>query len=85
MTHSSYTVSRRFGLIWAWRLEQGPGAPARGVAVTKAGARYAARTRIRRALLAARQLQGDLPAPACLEETGAEDGRPMARSSELQS
>jgi len=52
---TSYTVSRRFGLIWSWTVEQGPGAPANGVAFTKSGAKWAARTRIHHAALDPKQ------------------------------
>jgi hypothetical protein len=30
ITHTNYTVSRKFGLIWAWTVEQGPGAGRHG-------------------------------------------------------
>lgn len=50
MAHSQYCVSRRFGPLWTWEIVQGPAAPARGVALGKAAARWAARNRVREAL-----------------------------------
>jgi len=76
MTHTIYTVSRRFGLLWAWSVEQGPGAPAKGLAVTKSWARFAARTHIRRALLIGRQESGD-PANGDLDATQVEEESPI--------
>jgi hypothetical protein len=50
MAHTQYSVSRRFGPLWNWEIVQGPAAPARGMAFGKAGARWAARNRVRRVL-----------------------------------
>jgi hypothetical protein len=50
MAHTHYSVSRRFGPFWTWEIVQGPAAPAHGVALSKAGARWAARNRVRSAL-----------------------------------
>jgi hypothetical protein len=50
MAHTQYRVSRGLGPLWKWEIVQGPAAPARGVALGKAGARWAARSRVRSAL-----------------------------------
>jgi hypothetical protein len=50
MAHTRYCVSRRFGPLWIWEIVQGPAAPARGVAFSEAGARWAARNRVRTVL-----------------------------------
>jgi len=53
MSLTGYTLSRRFGLLWVWTITEGLGAPASGLALTRASARWAARTRIRNAKLLA--------------------------------
>lgn len=48
MVHTVYSI-KRFGPIWNWRIVQGAAAPAGGLALSKGGARRAARNRVRNA------------------------------------
>jgi hypothetical protein len=66
MAPTIYSI-RRLGPVWGWRITQGAAAPAGGLALSKGGARTAARNRVRNALQRQSKLDPRLQEPGAFD------------------